>query len=178
MRGLTDMDKKTIEEKVNGVLSEFKYSGGEVDIISLVKKFGFVVGNATLPDDDDGFIVVKKDIGDKFDIKTNKVIGVNRKRDLYEKRFIIAHEIGHYILRNGSENEIFAHRENKKGKCDEENDVDYFAACLLMPKDDFEKELTELENLGYKEAYIVEFLKEKYKVPPLSVIRRIQEVLV
>lgn len=178
MRGLTDMDKKIIEEKANKVLRDFNYTGGEVDIISLVKTYGFIVGNANLPNDDDGFILVEKGAGNKLNVNSDKIIGVNRKRGLFDKRFTIAHEIGHYILNNGNEQEIFAHRENKKGKCEEENDIDYFAACLLMPKEDFTKELKNLESLGYREGYIVEFLKEKYKVPPLSVIRRIQEVLV
>lgn len=59
------------------------------------------------------------------------MIGVNHERDLFTKRFIIAHELDHYIL-HGENKPIFAQREKTHGRTPEENEIDFFAACLLM----------------------------------------------
>lgn len=98
-----------------------------IDVIEVAKKLGFVVGNAGLSEDVDGFIIVDENKGNILGIDTNKLIGVNASKELAWKRFIIAHEIGHYILHYDKEkdNGMYAHREHKKGKNEIENEADF-----------------------------------------------------
>lgn len=89
-----------IEKSVLDTLSLAQYTIGNrsVDVIDVAKRLGFVVGNAVLNEEDDGFIVVEEGKKEIMGIKTDKLIGVNSDRPLEWKRFIIAHELGHYIL--------------------------------------------------------------------------------
>ena len=160
-------EKKKIAQAAYDLLNKYKIDSSKgVDIIELAHKIGFVVGNAGLDDNDDGFIMVNEDADEILGIKTKKLIGVNVDRDYEKKRFIIAHEIGHYTLhcRGGK---IFAHRDSAHGRSEEENDVDYFAACLLMPEDAFKKAFKGNE---------IEELSRIFEVPVDSIKRRIDEL--
>ena len=94
--GLNFMEKKVIEEKVTSLLSQHGYnpkSDNYVDIVDLVKKEGFSVGNALLSDSDDGFLAIRP-----TESNYDKIIGVNANRSIELKRFIIAHEFAHSVL--------------------------------------------------------------------------------
>ena len=56
------MDTSKIEKSVKDTLRSVKYtiSGCSVDVIDVAKRLGFVVGNAVLNEEDDGFIVVEE----------------------------------------------------------------------------------------------------------------------
>lgn len=173
---LNYMEKKTIKEKATTLLSQYGYnpiSDDYVDIVDFVKKLGFSVGNASLPDSEDGFLAIRPspNVKDKID----KVIGVNVNRSLELKRFIIAHEFAHSVL-HYQKGQIFLHRENKKGKDEEENDADYFAAALLMPQKSFNRIYQKYRADGLAENVIYLNLALIYKVPLESVLRRISEI--
>jgi len=124
------MEKNKIETQVTTLLKEYGYlfdKDDYVDIVDFVQHFGFIVGNAQLCDGEDGFLAIQASnmAKDEADISNDKIIGVNSKRSLDWKRFIIAHEFAHSVLHYKT-GEIYLHRENKKGKDDEENDADYF----------------------------------------------------
>ena len=89
------------------------------------------------------------------------------------KRFIIAHELGHYILHCKDE-KIYAHRESAHGRSDEENDVDYFAACLLMPANSFKTAFEKTKSISFIEK--IKELQRIFDVPFESVVRRIDEL--
>ena len=174
------MDKKIIEQKANTVLKTVGYNGGELDVIAVAKALGFIVGISALPDWDDGFILVDKvteHIKKLIGFLTDKAIGVNADRDLPTKRFIIAHEIGHYMLHyNENDGILYARREGIKGKPAEENDADYFAACLLMPQKYFKKRYDELKGKGLLDDDIFTLLQKDFNTPYESVKRRLKEI--
>ena len=174
------MEKELIEKKALETIEKMgiKEASEEVDIIALAKSLGFEVGNASLDEDDDGFILVNENEEKLFGLKTNKLIGVNSARPLSWKRFIIAHEIGHYILHYESQNKkgMYAHRDHRNGRSDDENAADYFAANILMPKDRFAKSYTELKNKQLEEGDVIVLLAEKYLVPQKAAERRIGEL--
>lgn len=178
MEGLNDMEKTVIEQKTEELLKQVNYTDGEVDVIAVAKSLGFVVGNAVLEDDMDGFVIVQAGKNEILKIKTDKLIGVNSSRDLGFKRFIIAHEIAHYILHYSSEsvNGMYAHRDHRKGRSDKENDADYFAANLLMPKDAFKKKYNELKDKELQLNDMLLLLASYFSVPLESAKRRIQEI--
>lgn len=176
MEMITLMEKKNIETKVDEIISKFSYEK-DVDIVEIAKSYGFVVGEATLPEAEDGFIRVDDKATEIFGIKTSRLIAVNASREFIDKRFIIAHELGHFFLHYDSAvNSIFAHRENIKGKNEQEQDVDYFAACLLMPEKSFRKFFSDFKKVtnGIYEAIIR--LSEIFKVPLTSAKRRCEEL--
>lgn len=143
MREIEKVAYKTLEE--NGYSLD-----DSVDITALANDLGFMVGEAELNDGLDGFIIFdKKNI---VNLKSSKIIGINKDLPVEEKRFTIAHEIGHYILqaKDLDASELpFACREHrnrsqKTGISEQknnENEMDFFAACLLMPKSAVEKHL-------------------------------------
>lgn len=169
------MDKKTIEERAERVLSVYGYNKAEayIDSVKLAGFFGFRVYQLNdLPESEDGSIYIKE----QDDIKE---ITVNNNRSLEAKRFIIVHELAHYLLHYKSEVGFLKHRENIKGKNLEENDADYLAACILMPEESFKSRYN-----SYKKIYsgdnvkIIEALKKDFQTPDESIERRIQETCV
>lgn len=174
------MDKRAIETQVFALLKEYGYASDKndyVDIVDFVRKLGFVVGNAQLDDSEDGFLVIhaNKTAENGLEDPNDKVIGVNANRSLNWKRFIIAHEFAHSILHYKA-GEIYLHRENRKGKDNEENEADYFAAALLMPKDSFKRLYMQFEKNGLNRTAVCLQLATIFKVPLDSVSRRVDEV--
>lgn len=168
---LTNMEKKMIEQRAEKTLSAFKYSDGEdvyVDAIRLARFFGFdVEEKANLSATEDGSITVSAD-------GKERCIVVNDSRSLEYKRFIITHELSHYLLHYKGAGESFKHRENTKGKNLEENDADYLAACLLMPKKSFIKQFNSIKGKDIQSK--VSELQSRFRTPRESIERRIEEV--
>lgn len=179
MKDLTKVDKITIESKANELLNSHNidsYNG--VNLIDLAKDMGFVVGTTYLDDSEDGFIIVDDDSHELVEqFGASKVIVVNERRSYKEKLFIIAHEIGHFVL-NEHKSKIFAHRERRPiVRGEEENDIDFFAACLLMPKVPFKKKLDALKEMyGNDTKKIITELSDIFGVTPITAERRIAEV--
>lgn len=166
------ISKKIIEEKAQEILRRFGveyYS----NVSALATRIGIKVGETdNIDDDDDGFIFISQD-------RTKKAIGVNSNRTLKQKRFIVAHELGHYFLHyNETDKSLFAFRENRKGKDAKENDADYFAACLLMPTDTFLNAYMTLsrQKNKFSKQDIIDKLSNEFCVPKESIVRRIAEV--
>lgn len=167
--------RNEIEEQVTGLLKAYGYSfekNDYVNVVNFVKNLGFVVGNAELADNEDGFLMIRPQ---NKNTEEDKIIGVNVDRTFEWKRFIIAHELGHSIL-HCSAGEPYFHRENTKGKNESENEADYFAAALLMPKDSFKRLYNQLKNEGLNDTAVSMKLASVFKVPSESVCRRMGEV--
>lgn len=175
------MEKQRIEAKAQAILRQFgMLTDGQVDVLLLAQYAGFVVGNANLDDDEDGIILVNTKEESILGIKTQKLIGVNARRDLPEKRFIIAHELGHYFFRLEKKTGgdiILARRERLSDRGCEESEMDYFAACLLMPADVFRKKYEELKEMRIMPSEIPERLSKLFNVPLISAERRVGEVV-
>lgn len=130
--------KKQIEEKVNGIISEYGLTKPGFNLIGfLTQQQGFKVGIQDLDNDTTGMLLVneKESI---TDTGCNRLIVINSslERDpeyLQKRRFITAHEYGHYVLHKSS-NEIYAHRDTASKNALLEKEADYFARCLLMPE--------------------------------------------
>lgn len=178
---LNQEKKNHIDEITKKVLTEVfgKEIVLPIDIIKIVKKYGFTLVNARLDENEDGFIMINKSENNILGFETNKLIGVNSSKSLPWKRFIIAHELGHYKLEyEDSNNKLqFAHRDHRKGKDERENEIDYFSASILMPKEEFIN-LHEyyLSNPKVNKDLLVDFLATQFQVTKKMVTRRIEEV--
>ena len=111
-------------------------------------------------------------------IKKKLLIGVNNDRAFEEKRFIVAHELAHYFLhyKNSNTCDAIMHREHVKGKNEQENDADYFAACILMPTKSFSKLYHGLRAKEHPQTEIVDYLQIVFRTPRESIKRRIEEI--
>ncbi len=174
------MEKKRIEAKSQVILREFGMkTDGQIDVLKLAQNAGFVVGNANLDDDEDGIILVNTKEEKILGVKTQKLIGVNARRDLPFKRFIIACELAHYFFhmekRKGGDI-VLARRERLKDRYGDENEADYFAACLLMPADALWKKHGELNEMGILPGEMPSRLSKLFNVPVDRAQRRMEEV--
>ena len=177
------IDKETqirIEDSLNSMFDsiDFEPSTAPINVLEIAQKLGFVVGNATLTNDDDGFIIVDEGKVEILGINADKVIGVNANRQAEWKRFIIAHEIGHYILDFKDKNlkGLYANRYHERGHSVEENEIDFFAANLLMPRKIFTDTYNELSGTTLENNVIVQMLADYFNVTKLMVTRRIDEL--
>ncbi len=177
------VDFAKIEKAAQDALDRFGYKGtGAVEIVELAKNEGFIVGEALLEDHSDGMILVNMKEKKILGHETKKIILVNRELDGYFKRFVIAHELGHYFLDrdNQKKDYILAHRDTRiRDDDDHEKEMDYFAACLLMPSATFRQVRDVAASLfdeNYVTTYVVKLLSNFFKVPERSVERRLKEV--
>lgn len=155
------------------------------DMSLLANRLGFeTVGYPTKKSTHDGFIFVD---GKK------KIIGVNQNLSTEDIRFVIAHELGHYIhsLQLPVENRKFTLVDNifkcenpDDEKDDYENLIDYYATAILLPMKSFcnikqaygvgswKTEREVFENTSY---YILKDLAEQFGVNVDVVVRRVVE---
>ena len=172
-REISKMEKKKIEKKAIIVLNAFQYNEKKdvyVDATKLASFFGFTVSQIdSMPIFEDGSIEVSKN-------GTEKKIAINSCRTFQAKRFIIIHELSHYLLHYQSNNKLFRHRENIKGKDQEENDADYMAACLLMPEKSFIRKYKQYKKMHLPMIEIYLRLYYDFCTPMESIQRRIDEI--
>ena len=109
------------------------------DIVKFLKeRENFVIASQLMTDDTTGMLFVD-DENFVSNTNSNKLILINsvlqdQKVFIQRRRFIIAHEYGHYILHKKSTKQ-YAHRDTHSKDDTIEREADYFARCLLMPKE-------------------------------------------
>ena len=186
---LNEQDKQKIEAQADAVLKETGcLFETPVKVISIARRLGFFVGKAKLKEGMEGIIAVDKTKEDLFGTGQNMVIAIDRNLDIARLRFIVAHELGHYFLRDKKDEPVFAMRETTHGRTDKENEADYFAACILMPRQAYlnalksacqvlglpdDKQLNQNEKAKDK---VADFLSKQFNVPQLAALRRMDEV--
>lgn len=174
------MDNIKIENRINNLFKEINYNIDKcpVDVIDIAHKLGFVVGNAILNEEDDGFIIIEEGKNEIMGINTDKLIGVNSTRPLEWKRFIIAHKIGHYILVYKQKNltGLYAHRDHNKGHNDSENEIDFFAINFLMPRDSFINKYNITKQIFNNSEEIINALAYSFTVTPKMIYKKIKDL--
>ncbi|CUQ09953.1 Predicted Zn peptidase [Clostridium paraputrificum] len=88
-------------------------------------------------------------------IKRTKVIYLNESLNEYEKRFVLAHELGHAVLHPKST--CFFTDTKNLNKIKKEHEANIFAANFLIDTIDVDK--------SYLEGYSINQLAAYYKVP-------------
>ena len=135
----TNERRKSIEEQVEKIISNnISMMPPAFDIVKFLKdKYHFAIVTKPMTDDTTGILLVDDD---DFisDTKTNRLIIINallqeKENFIQRRRFIIAHEFGHFILHK-QETTQYAHRDTSKKDSQIEKEADFFARCLLMPR--------------------------------------------
>ena len=159
-----------IDSQATEVLRSLGYNfeeGQPINIVKAATTLGFFVGTAKMPKNEQGFIAIDNE-------NKIKAIGLNESCGGDMKRFVLAHELGHFFLHAG-DSAVYL-RVEKENKEDIEQEADLFAACLLMPKEVFKKRYERLKNEKYSDNVIASSLALSFKVPYESARRRIYEV--
>lgn len=153
-----------------------------VDIFKFATRLGFDVRAAKLPGEIEGLIIVDESSEKISKFRTSKVIGYNIKFNLIKNKFIVAHELAHYIDEKMSPDNqgskiVIAAREpcgpDYSNNIDEQR-KDYMAAALLIPKDDLIRKLPKDRSLLDDQFY--QRLADHYRVDFRLAKRRVEEV--
>ena len=114
-----------------------------VDTFALATELGFDVRGATVRDDLDGMVLVNEAWPVIQNFKSNRVIIYRNQASMDDKKFIVAHELSHYIKAKSDRPDaqlMFASRDHGNCGYSEDSDeqfIDYMGAALLIPKADF-----------------------------------------
>lgn len=150
-------------------------------IIKIAKKFGFKTGEKTLNNKLSGDIYINGDTKKIFG--SDKVILVNKNEHFFHQRFVIAHELAHYLfdflgnpeyINNNNQFTDTYYRNNHDRP--EEVIANRFAASILMPKKLFVKQYYIALDVGLKDCFVIDFLSRFFETSPDSIEKRIKEV--
>lgn len=158
-----------IEQIVNELLEkETELNKPAFDIVSyLTNKQKFAIASRPMNDGTTGMLFV--DDNEKIEgTNVNRLILINsllkeEPNFIQRRRFIIAHEYGHFILHK-SDTKQYAHRDTNEKDTLIEKEADLFARCLLMPRNIM------LQVLGF------EFVKNMDIEEKISLIARVFNV--
>lgn len=164
---------------------EFDHIIGAIPIVKIANCFGFSCLKAeNMPNDISGNIFVGG--ATKSIYKSGKIIIVGCNEEYEHQRFIIAHELAHYLIDYIGSNEsknpniLFTRTYPKENHhSGEEIRADRFAAELLMPSDIFqEKYFKAMEASDYNRKYTILYLSNFFQTKKSSIKRRIDEVII
>lgn len=179
-RVITKEKRREAEREVVDFFKGIELSAN-FDVIKLCSQFGFRMISLSLPNGIDGVIMVDGE---------TKVIGVSNRVSPVDARFVVAHELAHFIHESQGKgiNEVFFAAKDSilhdNEKSEDEDLMDFIAAAILVPKELF---LKDLKALGIAKVFsldetkkieygIIENLAKKYNVADKLIMRRIFEV--
>lgn len=176
---LSKEKKKQIEKVADGFVSNIDFKKTPyIDIVSMVKKDGFVVETREMDIETTGCLFVDESdtSNPRRTILVNTIFkNPDDEEDVVFKksRFITAHEYGHYKLHQT----LRAHRDTYHKKEQIELEADYFARSILMPLDYFRLCYETLSDFSSNdEDYVTTMLSKFFKVTKNKVRLRIQDL--
>lgn len=155
-------------------LESIKYNGdGPVPVIKLVKECGFVTIAGAMRDKRmSGFISVDKGTMDEYG--SDKVIGINDSDELGHQRFVIVHELAHYLFDyDMTDKPYFDTYIKNSHKSLKEQIANAFASNLLMPAKYFALRFDEGKNMDNN----IKDWTSHFEVQEKAVAKRVLEVM-
>ncbi len=177
----TKQDPVAVAKELRSQIKDYD-TNRPVPIIDIVKQMGFVIKIADeLPNDDSGVIIIDPELNDI--IGNSKCVLISGKIKYGKRRFVLAHEIGHYLFDfDGTNKSRYVHNFVRSyNKCSTEDPaeqkVNQFAAELLMPQDIFVREYKKLKASGSLSLTdVIIKLSEFFETTTKSVEMRIAEL--
>ncbi|MEE0945573.1 MAG: ImmA/IrrE family metallo-endopeptidase [Acutalibacteraceae bacterium] len=150
-----------------------------VDIFAVASSLGFDVRGAEFKEPLEGLLLVDENIERIKEFNSNKIIAYNCQKNIYMKKFIVAHELSHYIsekTKNKDKKIVLAARdhEGEYSNNTAEQEMDYMAASILMPREDL---LKNFSGKNTERAELINLIASRYNVSVKMAERRIEEVL-
>ncbi len=173
-------EPQEIADEILKLIGYDKERATSVPIVDIAKNMGFAVRVTNeLPNNDSGFILISPSLKEKFN--STKCIFLSKKIKYGKSRFVIAHEIGHYLydfneFKKSEFSHIYSDGYNKNTQEEpSEQKANKFAAALLMPKDRFSQRYTEMLDEGmFSKADVVYELSNAFEITTKSVDKRIK----
>lgn len=176
---LTEID--SIAKKI------LKFSGvyakkTSIPIVKIAKQFDFKTYKETLQDGLSGDIYINGETYNEFG--HNRVILVNKNDHIFQQRFVIAHELAHFLFdflgkaKYLDTNIKFSDTYFKnRHETPEEKRANRFAASILMPKNTFieQYKIAMMESGNW--LYAIVYLSQFFETPVDSIEKRIMEVI-
>lgn len=156
------------------------YSGRcATPIVKIAKLFDFKTYKESL--NESGDININGETKIKYG--HDKVILVNRKEELFHQRFVVAHELAHYLfdflgnIDYENKDILFAERYIKdQPKTSREQRANTFAAEIMMPKELFIQQYNVARREENNHMFIVMYLSRYFETSVESIEKRIKEV--
>lgn len=169
------MTKEDIVKRVEENCEEYNITEYPVKIVELCKQYDITVFEEYLPPEVSGFIVIKEGTFEQYD--TGRLIVVNLSELASRRRFTIAHELGHYILHKKVDEELYAHRD-AGGSSQEEQEANFFASNILMPKDLINQALDMCDKSlsSISDYYKIEYIAEQFAVSKSAAQIRLEQL--
>ncbi len=157
------------------IVRRYKLITPPIDIEYVVKQDGYNLSYLGLPETISGFIENSK--------SSKKTIIVNKNHPENRRRFTIAHEYGHFVLkhrfataiegRQVDKNVLFRAKDISEMQAWEETAANKFAAELLIPTVLLEKNIQNLPNLTFDNVAELAVL---YKVSSIAMSFKLQNI--
>lgn len=171
-----------IREITNNILSMMSnnYSGRcATPIVKIAKLFDFKTYKESL--NESGDININGETKKKYG--HDKVILVNKSDELFHQRFVVAHELAHYLfdflgnVTYEDKNILFADTyEKDKHETPQEQRANTFAAEIMMPKGLFIQQYNVARREENNHMFIVMYLSRYFETSVESIEKRIVEV--
>ena len=157
-----------------------------IDIIKLVTLDGFSVFSMPLQkiegEDKTTGILMVNDNDNILKLDTNKVIILEESLELKRRRFVTAHEYGHFKLHKKIETSEFitknTPRRNANTLTEDKSEIeaDTFARCILMPKIFVKNTIDPLYDSDKNKDTMIKIISEKFNVSLNKAEIRLQEL--
>ena len=165
-------ERKKIEKALNDFLNAYKLKLlPPVDVFQFATQIGFDVRGTEFKDNLEGLILANENLDVIPGFDSNKVIAYNCKASIETKKFIVAHELAHYISakhENVNEKIIVAARDHSYGYSNDADEQckDYMAAAILIPMEDFKNRYSKNDISQSQEFYnkVAEFYNVDVKL--------------
>lgn len=172
-----------IEKLAERVLqvSGFDAQGIAIPIVRIVKAFDFRAYKEDLKKELPGDISINGKTKEIYE--HDKIILVKKSDELYHQRFIVAHELAHYLFEflGSEEYEKAIEFHDNYHKDDHvtipEKRANRFAAAILMPEKSFIEQYKIAKAADLKDLYIIDYLSRFFETPVDSIERRMKEVM-
>lgn len=172
-----------IKKIATDILDNIGYysSRGATPIVKIASEFEFKTYKETLKDGRSGDIHINGDTKEKYN--HDKIILVNKNDEYFHQRFVVAHELAHYLFEflgnpeyqnvNKAFTDTYCKDHHEK---EEEKRANIFAAEIMMP----EKLFVQQYNIASKEnnnrMFIVMYLSRFFETSIESIEKRLTEV--
>jgi Zn-dependent peptidase ImmA (M78 family) len=159
---------------VEHLLAEYRIREAPVPVERIAKAYGARVFYKSLEDDVSGFL---------YRDKNQVVIGVNTHHAPVRQNFTTAHELGHLLLHDQDQLHIdhkFQVRlrddASSHGTDDDEREANFFAACLLMPRNFIEDDLAAEVCVDLLDDLFLSHLARRYCVSFQALVNRLKNL--
>ena len=164
--------RRKIQALAAALLGENRITNAPVPVLKIAQAKGARIYVDSLEGDLSGFL---------YRDKAQSVIGVNTSHSQARQNFTIAHELGHLLLHD--QEQLHVDREfrvrlrsdvSSQGTDEAEQEANFFAASLLMPREFIERDLADEEFVDLLDDDCLRDLARKYGVSAQALAIRLK----